>query len=415
MFFPIGLCGKFALRPAVLALALAAAPAVAQSQWSKATAVLVQPDDSWGPKSQDKRGARLAIDKAFNLFVNLKDSLWIGADNGQSWRVERRKSNPQLWNKSAMGLGWDGTLLWDNGTSHDQGRSWRLFGDSTKRALFVSAYGVLGNGALLAGGSYDLLEMSLDTGRTWARVHFGRTFGRITAIVSGEKGDRWAFAAPEYDDLMATRDQGKTWVTATSLITGNPPQRIVAKFMACDPAEHLLMAVTVPTSGSPGFEELRWAGDSLLSVSRPVTHSFPDSQVSAFAMHQGSVYLPRILWLGTWGQGVWVSSDWGETWSPRNEGLTDLHVEALVVAADGTAHALTRDGLYSRATPTTLARNPAPRARATRTAPGRGNGILFISGGRVSNGLNLSENLFGADGRALRLIPSERRPAVGAP
>ena len=39
----------------------------------------------------------------------------------------------------------------------------------------------------------------------------------------------------------------------------------------------------------------------------------------------------RSTWVGTWGFGVFLSHDNGQTWQPTNDGLTDHHVNALII------------------------------------------------------------------------------------
>lgn len=208
-------------------------------------------------------------------------------------------------------------------------------------------------------------------------------------------GDRdWAFAAPESDNLLASRDGGKTWNDAISLAQGKAPERIEAKYLACIPDEHMLFALTDPVTSDPTLEDIRWVGDSLLITTTQATRTFPDSQVSAFAMPT-AIGVGPMLWVGTWGEGVWVSSNWGKSWSPRNEGLSDLHVEALVIEPGGIAHALTLDGLYSLAPTTALALAPARRQAAGRALI-TGPGILF---GKGPDAMDPAKPVFRADGR----------------
>ena len=42
---------------------------------------------------------------------------------------------------------------------------------------------------------------------------------------------------------------------------------------------------------------------------------------------------PRILWAGTYTAGVFRSTDGGSSWSPANQGLDRLNVQALAVAS----------------------------------------------------------------------------------
>ena len=47
------------------------------------------------------------------------------------------------------------------------------------------------------------------------------------------------------------------------------------------------------------------------------------------------------LFAGTWGSGVYKSVDDGVNWTPKNSGLTTLHINALKVTDDGNIYACT--------------------------------------------------------------------------
>jgi hypothetical protein len=356
---PVGRSQRLALSASLMAwAALAIAPAGAQTRWAKDPAVRFQTNDSWDPGFWAKGGSRLVCDLDSNLYLNLDDSLLVFAGRSGSWRTVLREPKNRLLRTPPLTVGKDGILLWDAGISRDQGR-------------------------------------------TWNQVHFGKTFGNISAIAPGDRS--WIFAAPGYDDLLASRDGGKTWANAVRLAQGKAPERIVAKYLAAIPDSHILFALTDPATSDPTLEEIRWLDDSLLITTHQATRTFPDSQVSAFATPHAILAGP-MLWVGTWGQGVWASSDWGKSWSPRNEGLIDLHVEALVIDADGMAHALTLDGLYSLSPTSALAFSPQrhqPAVRARLAGPG----ILFGYGSEVPDPY---ETLFRADGRSAP--PGRRSP-----
>jgi hypothetical protein len=267
MPYPVGHDHRLALSVSALAAVLALAPAGAQSRWARDPAVRFRAGDSWGPYPWAKGQPRLACDRDRNLYLNLDDSLLVGAVGGASWRAEPRRSDTWLRSNTPLALGQDGTLLWDNRVSRDHGRTWKPIGTGIEGAgeegpLNATALGALADGSLLAGTDYDRLVRSSDTGRTWSRVHFGNTYGTITGIVPGDR--KWAFAAPAQDDLLASRDGGKTWAKAVGLAQGKAPERIVARFLACIPEDDMLFAMTDPPTGDPTLEDIRWVGDSLL-------------------------------------------------------------------------------------------------------------------------------------------------------
>jgi hypothetical protein len=398
MPFPVGIRHRFALTllgRALAALALAAsipAPADAQDVWVKDPFVQVRPDSYWGPDSWTKGGPRLVLDGKGDLYLNLSDSLLVRERGSATWRCILRGYPANRYGTPALAVSRGGIALWDRGLSRDQGRTWESLGAVDSGDRYPTAMGILDDGSLLAGGMYARLDRSADTGRSWGQVHVGNTFGNISAILPGDRD--WAFAAAEWDNLVATRDGGKTWSEAVGLARGKAPERIEAKYMACNPDSHILFALTDPATSDPVLEEIRWVGDSLLITTHLATRTFPDSQISAFAMPTNTYFTPLLL-VGTWGQGVWASPDWGKSWRPRNEGLGDLRIEAMVIEPNGTLHALTPGGLYTSSPASALAQGPQRRQAMRRSRPA-GPGILFGKGSEVPDP---SESLFRADGR----------------
>ncbi len=65
------------------------------------------------------------------------------------------------------------------------------------------------------------------------------------------------------------------------------------------------------------------------------SNSFPDSAITGFGITNNAGKITNgynaILWVGTWGQGVYTSQDSGYTWSPQNSGINDLHIASLFV------------------------------------------------------------------------------------
>lgn len=374
----------------------------------------IVPDDSWGP-AFSRGGTRLDADKEGNLYLTLGDSLHIREAYGGAWRTAPRKGAHFLGDHTPIAVGTNGMVLWGAGSSTDKGRNWASMGMG--RIGFPSALAVLPNGNALAGGSYDALDLSVDSGKTWKSVHMGRTFGSIIDIASSVDG--WAWAAPQADRLLVSRDYGLTWASADSIIPGAGAKGFYAQYLAPTRTDNAVYAYQRPNSDKGRIVEFNWSDQAGTAKIYPLGQAFPDSAVTALESSRIVFYTKdHGLWVGTWGQGVWLSLDGGTTWASRNEGIKDLHVEALASAPNGDVYVLTRDGLYVQAE--TSAINFAPGSR-----PGNGRNVRVGRSARAGAGLfrvgngsevsNPIENLFRADGRAARIPSTDQRPAVGAP
>jgi hypothetical protein len=144
------------------------------------------------------------------------------------------------------------------------------------------------------------------------------------------------------------------------------------------PYDQVLWAVESTRSGKAALAEIRIESQSgefgtyPFDIIRHAPSSAPDSVVTALGIYSRGGLDNTVLWVGTWGQGVFMSHDRGETWHAWNTGLGDLHVQSLLVSDHGwndSVFALTRDGLYRLGAPhSALAQ--APRRTGSRTGPG---------------------------------------------
>jgi hypothetical protein len=382
MPFPIGLRHRFA-RIRTYAFATLAWPLLTFAGFQRIPGIRPVPDATWGA-TLSHGPSRLACDRRGNVYLALGDSLWIGT-GGTAWdRVPARIRQSSSWLSPALAVGGD-LLAWGEMISPDRGAHWRAAG--TRHA--ASAMAIYEDGRILLGTSYDAVDLSVDSGATWKNTHFGRTFGSIEAIATTPKG--WALAAPGADSLLASGDRGATWRG----VKGGDP--IEARFLAASPAgEERVFALGTRFARPEVHTLLPGPGDAIAVATRRPSAGFPDSAVTCFAASAGATAGDLRLWAGTWGQGVFLSRDGGATWTPSNEGLKDLHVEALAASGSGAVFALTKDGLYSDAVASGMRRSGPAARRGTGTYIGNGMALLFGNGSEVSNP---SEPLFRADGR----------------
>jgi hypothetical protein len=343
------------------------------------------PDIGWKPGPYGGKGASQLLEGGKGrLFLSHGDSLFLSDDQGRTWRAAAALSSPAYYEhrRAAFAVGPTGLVMWGNRISHDFGSTWQPPHDSSARPAF--AYSIVGNRAW-GGGLYDVISLSEDSGRTWKSVHYGKTYGRIEDFAYSWKGGGWYLAAPQADQVQISRD-GIVWTDLASRVAkvsgqGDPVRKnlrasiLAQENMAYD---QILWAVETAMPDNLVLAEIRTGptagliGNDSISLVWHEAASGPDSAVTSFGIYSWNGGSEATLWLGTWGQGVFMSHDRGETWHAWNSGLGDLHVQSLLVPDHGwndSVFALTRDGLYRLgAPPSGLAQ--APRRSGSGTGPG---------------------------------------------
>ncbi len=339
------------LRTSIL-IAVLACSSRSQVPWIRNLSVPnISRDDSWGPV-YEKGGSRLQCDAAGSLYLSVGDSMLIGAEGGRTWRKPARSEHRFRGQPIPIALGPDGLVAWGGSISLDKGISWRSFTNPYLGSAFALCF--TNKDALIMGQSYDTLELSVDTGVTWHNVRNGGSWGETKAIV--EMGPEWVMAAGGTSYPVFSDDAGETWSTAQEKLAG-ANATIPVHFMVSSPGTPYGLwafangiANQILDDGRVDKGVLQYyakEGTSLTLVSIPPGRGYPDSAITSLEATADPGSAGDILWLGCWGQGVFVSTDKGKSWQARNEGLSDLYIEAMARGKDGTLHVLTKEGLYS--------------------------------------------------------------------
>lgn len=388
---------KLTARATLVALAMALAAGAQAQTWS-ILPVKVSPDDSWGPK-YDKGPSRLVTDAQGSVYLSMKDSLHIGTYSALIWATAPITKTPLIGIHTPVSAGANGTVLWGAWSSLDRGATWDTAG-SNSRTLWPTAHAIAPGGYSLFGGSYDAVVRSETPCAKGTRMHMGKTYGSILDIAISPAGAN-AYAAPQYDELLVSRDSGKTWKEKSAVLKSDVSrpnaEDLVTGVLAIESGsgtESLWMAGDFRRNSHPTrVMEYRWVGDSLVAFHH-ANASLPDSPFTVLRVQQAGC---TILWMGTWGQGLFRSVDRGESWQQYNMGLNDLHVEDVAIGPDGKAYVLTRQGLFTM----TIASAILPSRHV-----GRRSGSASDRNGFFGNSVPLfgigSGMLFGADGRKVR-------------
>jgi hypothetical protein len=309
-----------------------------------------EPDYTWGTGFSISR-TRMAVDERGNLFVSQGDFLYIGSADGKEWKTAPVVSEITNWKHTPVVIGSAGTMVWGDWASRSWGATWIPFPTEAGFEEY-SAAAIGPDGSVLYGASMDIIYRADNLNAKPVRMHIGETYGSIIDIEISASGK--AYAAPEADDLLVSRDGGKTWDERRSLIKKDPSapaaDSLESGLLALETAypEASLWMARKGWGIKTQVVEYAWSGDSL-QARRPANAGAPDSALTGLQV-QRLASGGTALWLGTWGQGVYHSLDRGATWHAMNAGLRSLYVEGLVLGANGRLFALTTTGLLSLAT-----------------------------------------------------------------
>ena len=368
-----------------LALAFTAAPASAETTWIRIAHLRVPiPETLQSPPYAPMRTRLACRGLGEALFLSDQGTLHSGGgEPGSAWKATPAVNTTTR--SLPLALGWEGSVFWGGWRSSNDGATW-VAPDSGNANLFTAA--AIPYPGRMLGGTFDgRIVVSADSGRAWKTAYAASFSGSLIDLANTHSG--LAFAATYSGSLLASGDAGATWsqvkapASDSSASRELPVDRLTVESPAYLPptlwmAEHL-------RTGRWGLAELPTrAGGGLDPIRRPGQAGFPDSQVTALAVAGSAGGPATTLWVGTWGQGVFISQDRGETWTARNRGLDDLHVKALCVPREGwgdSIYVFTRDGSLYRQSAVIAEQTGLSQGRDSR-APG-GSRLPLISAGRI--------------------------------
>ena len=336
---------------------------------------------------------RLVANDQGGLFLRNGNSLLLGNPGGSHWKVSKpAAAQSGAFPFMSLAAGPEDVILWGNLRSRNGGQSWDSLGVFDRHTAFL-----VGSDGMCVAGTYDeVIERSTDTGRTWEKVHFWKPFrSHILQLVRADA--KVYFASPQYGDLLVSRDAGMSWSewAQDTIQSLHSPLQVDVMAMEAGTGGPTLLTIQNETRGGPGKSYLvripliSGAADTLAA-------NLPDSAILCL-----QVASDGTRWIGTRGQGVFMSRD-GVRWIAANKGLGNLVVDALAFSNGRTIFASTTDGLYRSTLPATglFPSQGRQHARAQRGAP-----LLYIPG--LSSRLPSSEeSLILPDGRKVGSQPN---------
>lgn len=320
------------------------------------------------------------------VFVAIGDSLFMGTESGSHWKNISNgvKSNPNLnflLPHPVLQVGeYSSDIYWNDRISIDSGKSWSH--PITKNLIHPTAmcFSASGFAHILLASQEGYIFLSTDSGATFLKQIFnGSVYTPVTNFTKAFFGNL-IIAQANSGSSQISFDAGVTWRLFNSLPQKrsnnvsqnslNPPIQFYPEIFQTErfAYQEILWLINNNPDGTRQLYKIKphyySLGALLIEPSPNKNNGWPDSPITrlesapdAIKYDDSPTWYPSPLYLGTWGQGVFVSNDRGLSWHSQNQGLTDLHIDALTVLNSGVAIAMTPVGLF-RWVPETAAIHP---------------------------------------------------------
>jgi len=303
--------------------------------------------DFWRPAGLAGHGIlSIASDSQGNIFAGTGDSgLFRSLDQGESWL--NVKNLPERF--EAIAVGRNGFVYAEAFRSTDEGMSWSGMPLPPHASPFFQAIHVAPNGDIYI-GVFDsdnftggLIYRSSDDGENWEDINDGldstlassllqHSFGILFAgsawmnifIDRIDPPNQWFFKG----GLRKSIDTGRTWIHLSGLYDEG------VSTLKEDSSGRLFAG-----TGTHGMYRSDDTGSTWLEVNAGL---FTRSQKAISSM----IINPRgHIFIATYG-GVFESSDNGDHWIARNEGLADTTVWSMTIDSAGYLYVGTLSGIY---------------------------------------------------------------------
>ncbi len=255
----------------------------------------------------------LAIGTAFAPIAQASVSVWTSSGPYGGY-VAALAVDPATPTTLYAGTAGEGVLK-----STDSGRSWSPANTGlTKLSIYALAIDPSTPTTLYAGTNHGEVFKSTDAGRTWAARNNGlpspaRYIPELFVLTINPATPSTLYAGTP-DGVFRSTDAGETWSAASTGLVG------YVNCLAIDP----LTPATIYAGTDRGVFKSTDGGGTWVAANTGLTRPY----VLALAIDPVT---PATLYAATNLGGIFRSTDSGDTWQAVNTGLTDLNVKALLI------------------------------------------------------------------------------------
>lgn len=194
--------------------------------------------------------------------------------------------------------------------STDNGITWEKFGKGLEglhlRTLAIDPL----NPEVIYIGTYNSgMFKSTDQGASWTKL---KVEGDIRAIVIDPKNPEVIYVASYQRGVVVSLDRGRNWSKVSKL----PADRVSSLLLLQDK----LLAGT----WEKGLFSKKLKGEEWTSVGGRLSNK-------TITFLKKNPHTPKILYAGTYGDGIYLSRDFGKSWQQSNEGLDNLYLKSMAI------------------------------------------------------------------------------------
>ena len=349
------------------------------------------------------------------LVAGALDGVYRSRDAGDTWQRISPDKHREIRNIESVAIDPRNPDVLYAGTWHlpwktrDGGLTWAsvkkgLIDDSDIFSIIVDPQ----NPSLVYASACSGIYKSENAGELFRKVQGIPFSARRTRVLKQDPAERDVVYAGTTEGLWKTTDAGKSWkrMTAANLIVND---------VLIDPQKPTHVLLATDRSGVLRSED---SGRSFISSSRGFTHR----QVGAVEVDRNAA---GTLYVGLLNDkefgGVFVSRNWGSSWSQMSTGLGGRDVFALAQSTRGTLVAGTNRGVFvwegGRWSPRNkvLREVTAPAGKRSARKPARKRTVASELAARVEQLSLLGEKWFAATSGGLYVSGDEGKSWTGGP
>lgn len=268
------------------------------------------------------------------LFTFSSGEVYCSTDSGSTWKaIDTFDRDGSTFYFTAIGA--DGNELYAgsgcNGIfrTTDLGTTWQNVCAPGSELSRLGVYTFCFSGGNILAGTYAGMFRSGDDGATWTNADSGLSADYVSCLQTIDlAGGPGIIAGTQFDGIFLSSNDGETWTRTDN---------------GLDPTSYYIQSlIVIPDTGREDILAGSWCGGIARSTDYGASWQMAglyDSIMWGYGPHgcMTSFALPAQgageVYAGTYGNGVYRSTDYGASWTSASEGLSESHVLALATAS----------------------------------------------------------------------------------